>query len=91
MKVYPGVIRLENQTFIKTTDGKVKTSDNKISVSDATTATIYISAATNFVNYNDVSANEHKRADAYMKAALKKPYEKALADTLLTTKSNSIE
>lgn len=76
----PGVIRLENQTFIKTTDGKVKTSDNKISVSDATTATIYISAATNFVNYNDVSANEHKRADAYMKAALKKPYEKALAD-----------
>lgn len=76
----PGAIRVENQLLIRATDGKVKAGDNQISVSGATVATLYISAATNFINYRDVSADEHKRADAYMKAALTKPYEQALQD-----------
>lgn len=86
-----GVIRLENQTFIKTTDGKVEAANNKITVSNATTAIIYISAATNFVNYNDVSANEHKRADTYMKEALKKTYDKALSDHIAYYRNNLTE
>ena len=36
------------------TDGKLIHSENEVTVSDATTATIYLSAATNFKNYNDV-------------------------------------
>lgn len=76
----PGAIRLENQLFIHSTDGKVNTENNKISVSGATTVTLYISAATNFINYRDVSGNEHKRADTYMSTALKKTYEQALQD-----------
>ncbi len=73
----PGVIRVETQTYIQALDGKVNVEADKITVSGATTATIYISSATNFVNYKDVSANESKRATAYMKAAIKKSYKKA--------------
>ena len=43
------------------TDGKVKTADKELVVNDATTATLYIVAATNFVNYHDVSANPTQR------------------------------
>lgn len=76
----PGAIRVETQTYVQTPDGKVNVSADKITVSDATTTTIYISSATNFVNYKDVSGNESKRATAYMKAAISKPYEKAKAE-----------
>jgi len=75
-----GAIRVENQTMVKTTDGKVKVADKKISVSNATTATIYFSAATNFVNYKDVSGKESERASAYLAKAKKKDYKQALAD-----------
>ncbi len=61
-------------------DGKLANTANALGVSQATVATIYISVATNFVNYHDVSGNASKRASAYLKAALKVPYETALAN-----------
>lgn len=76
----PGAIRVECQTEIKTDGGSVKQEEDKTIVSGATTATLYISAATNFITYKNVGANEHKKADAYMKEALKKPYEQALKE-----------
>lgn len=76
----PGAIRMECQTEIKTEGGTVKQEADKTTVSGATTATIYISAATNFINYKSVGANEHKKADAYLKEAMKKPYEQALKE-----------
>ena len=75
-----GLIRFENQTLVKTTDGKVKTSNNSITVTDASTATVYISAATNFANYNSVSGNANKKAAGFMNAALKKNEDKMLVD-----------
>ncbi|MDD4821636.1 MAG: glycoside hydrolase N-terminal domain-containing protein [Bacteroidales bacterium] len=75
-----GVIRVENQTYIKTTDGKVEAGTNNLKVSGATTATIYISAATNFVDYLTVTADPEKKASAYLKEALKKSYDKAMSD-----------
>ena len=75
-----GMIRVENQTLIKTTDGKVTVDAEKISVTSATFATLYFSAATNFVNYHDISGKESKRASAYLTKALKKDYSQALSD-----------
>lgn len=75
-----GAIRMECQTEIKAEGGKVKYEGDRIQVSGANAVTLYISAATNFVNYKDVSANAHKKANAYMKAALKKTYEQALQE-----------
>lgn len=76
----PGAIRMACLTEIKTDRGTVKQEAGQLTVAGATTATLYISAATNFVNYKDVSANEHKKADAYLKSALKKTYQQALTD-----------
>ncbi len=60
-------------------DGKVSGKGAEITVADATTATIYITAATNFVNFKDVSGNATKLTKAAMKAAVAVPYEQALA------------
>lgn len=76
----PGAIRVENQAYIQSPDGKVTVESDKIVVSNARTAYIYISAATNFVNYQNVSGNESKRATNYLKAALKTPYDEAKAN-----------
>ena len=53
-----------------------------IAVSNADAATIVISSATNFVNYDDISANAEAKALQYMKDYLdkNKTYSSALAD-----------
>ena len=53
-----------------------------IEVSNATRATIVISSATNFVNYDEISDNAEAKALAYMTAYLnkRKSYETTLAD-----------
>ncbi|MBR3079953.1 MAG: glycoside hydrolase N-terminal domain-containing protein [Prevotella sp.] len=60
------------------TDGKVARGADKLIVDDATTATLYISAATNFVNYQDVSGNPVKRNNAVLAAVKGKSYGKLL-------------
>ncbi|MDR1337025.1 MAG: glycoside hydrolase family 95 protein [Tannerella sp.] len=75
----PGAIRMETQTLVRTEGGRVTVGQDRITVSGATQATVYVSVATNFVDYSDVSGNESRRASDYLKAALEKPYEKARA------------
>ena len=69
-----GAVKFESKIKIVVEDGKVSASDNKLKVTDATVATIYISIATNFVNYNDISGNADKRATNYLQKALAKSY-----------------
>lgn len=57
----PSILNAETQIQVKT-DGKLKKNGQELAVQGATTATLYISAATNFVNYKDVSGNASKRA-----------------------------
>ena len=59
-------------------DGNVSSADGKVNVQNATTATIIISAATNFVNYHDVSGNASAKNEATLKAV-----EGKTADVLL--------
>ena len=73
-----GAIRAESQTQIKTEGGEVKMEKDRIDVIGATSAIIYVSIATNFVNYQDVSADEGKRAAAYLEKALKKNFPQLL-------------
>lgn len=75
-----GAICMETQTQADVDGGKMTVDNQRIVVEGATTATLYISAATNFVNYQSVKANESKRATKYLKAAMKRPYQKALAE-----------
>ncbi len=48
-------------------DGKVEASEGKVFVNGATTATVIISAATNFVSYNDVSGDATAKNEKYLK------------------------
>ena len=62
-------------------DGTVTTSGTTgiILVKNATSATIYISAATNYVNYNDVSGDATAKNQKYLDEASKYDYETLLA------------
>lgn len=75
-----GMIRMETQTQVLAEGGKVRAERDYITVEGATSATLYVSAATNFVNYQNVSGNESKKSAAYLSAALKHPYDMALKD-----------
>ena len=76
----PGAIRLECQTEIRNEGGTVRYDPDRVTVTGATAVTIYISAATNFINYKNVGADEHKKVESYLKAIQKKTYEQALQD-----------
>lgn len=73
-----GLIRMETQTQADVEGGKMKVDNRSIIVEGATSATLYISAGTNFVNYHDISGNESRKAADYLNTALKRPYEEAL-------------
>lgn len=73
-----GLIRMETQTQADVEGGKMKVDNRFITVEGATSATLYISAGTNFVNYHDISGNESKKAAGYLATALKRPYQEAL-------------
>lgn len=75
----PGAIRLETQLAAKNEGGRVVVRGDSLTVERADAVTLYISSATNFVNYKDVSANPHKRASAKLDAAFKKDYSRAKA------------
>ena len=59
-------------------DGKVERGADKLSVANATTATLYITAATNFVNYHDISGSPVKKNNQTLAAVKGKPYKQLL-------------
>ena len=60
-------------------DGKVAAEDKQLTISGATHVTLLVNAATNFVNYHDVSGDESAAAKAGLDAAAKLSYKKLLA------------
>ena len=52
-------------------DGKLSVNDKKIVVENASEATLYIAAATNYVNYKDVSGDASAKIDALLSPAAK--------------------
>ena len=59
-------------------DGKLERGVNSLTVKNATTATLYITAATNFVNYHDVSGNPVKKNNQTMSSLQGKSYKQLL-------------
>jgi alpha-L-fucosidase 2 len=76
----PGVITVDNRLSIRTEGGRITWSDSTVTVSGARSATVLITAATNFVNYHDVSGNGAKRSATILKRAAAKSYEQLQAD-----------
>jgi alpha-L-fucosidase 2 len=75
-----GGVKFEAITKIVTTGGMVTANDTSLTVTNADVAVIYISIASNFINYNNISANASERANTYLQNALKKSYDQILKD-----------
>lgn len=61
------------RTDVKT-NGRIIAEGNALKIDNATEATLYVSAATNFVNYNDVSGDASAKNEQYLKAAETMPF-----------------
>jgi alpha-L-fucosidase 2 len=75
-----GGVQFEALSKIETTGGKVSVNDTSLTVTQADVAVIYISIATNFINYNDISGNASEKANTYLQNAFKKGYKQILKD-----------
>lgn len=69
-----GMVRYKGITDFVTEGGSRSTTDTSVTIKNANAVTIYISIATNFTSYSDVSGNENERAETYLRKAVQKPY-----------------
>jgi len=75
-----GLVHFQAQVKIVSEGGKISATENALYVINANTATVYISIASSFKNYLEISAHAGERAGGFLQAALKKDYEQALKD-----------
>ena len=74
----PGGLTAECRTQV-ISDGKVAAEDKRLTISGATHVTLLVNAATNYVNYHDISGDESAAAKEGLAAAAKLSYKKLLA------------
>lgn len=74
VQVQDGALR-GTARFSVETDGKLSNTRDKISVSAATSATIFLTAATNYVDYKDVSADSEALSASILEGTDKLSYE----------------
>ena len=73
-----GAVKFEIHAKIVTEGGSVSATDTSLFVSNANAATLYISIASSFVNYQNINGNASERADSFLVNALKKDYKTIL-------------
>ncbi|MBQ7716301.1 MAG: glycoside hydrolase family 95 protein, partial [Prevotella sp.] len=61
-----GGLTAECRIWVETNGGSLSDGKSTVTVRNATEATVYIVAATNFLNYHDISGNPSKKNDATM-------------------------
>lgn len=69
-----GMVRYKGFSRIKTAGGTLSNTDTSIVVKEADAATLYISIATNFNNFQDLSGDEAARAAGYLHKAVPKSF-----------------
>ncbi|QEC66345.1 glycoside hydrolase family 95 protein [Panacibacter ginsenosidivorans] len=69
-----GMVKYKGIVQFKTAGGSISSTDTSVIVKNADAVTIYISIATNFNNYNDISGNENERAANYLNKAVTKSF-----------------
>lgn len=73
-----GAVKFKVITRIKNEGGNVSENDTSVIVKGANTATIFVSIATNFKNYQDISGDESALAASYLNKAYPKSYDAIL-------------
>jgi alpha-L-fucosidase 2 len=69
-----GKLKYEARLKAVTDGGKLVVDDKDLIVENANTVTLYFAAATNFVNYKDVSADQHERVLSYLEQIRNKSF-----------------
>ncbi len=67
-----GQVKLASLVKVVTHDGNIRSKGDTLRVSNASEAVVLISMATNFINYQDISANALDRAQTFLDNASKK-------------------
>ncbi|WP_051907768.1 glycosyl hydrolase family 95 catalytic domain-containing protein [Flavimarina sp. Hel_I_48] len=64
----PGEVEFQTIAKVKVDGGKIQKEKNTLQIHNATRATLYISIASNFNNYKDLSLDESEKAAGYLDA-----------------------
>lgn len=73
-----GAVKFVAMVKILAKNGEVSATETSLHVAGADEAVIYISIATNFINYSDISGNAEERAGAYLQKAIENSPDKIL-------------
>lgn len=71
-----GKVKFNALARFKADGGKVSAVDNSIKIENANSVVIYVSIATNFINYNDISANENELTNSFLNKSFNKNFDK---------------
>lgn len=77
-----GQIRYEAQLKALTDGGSVTVDDTDLVIKNADAVTLYLAAATNFINYKDVSGDPHEKVETVLRQIEGKPFKKVKEDHL---------
>jgi len=70
-----GKIKFQGRTAVKNTGGSVSSKNGIISINGADEATLYVSIATNFVDYKTLDLNQEEKCKRLLEAALTKNFD----------------
>jgi alpha-L-fucosidase 2 len=82
LKVQDGVLKGVSYLYVKAVNGIVKVIDNQIDIIHADEVTLYLTAATNFKNYKDVSGNPDEICKQSLLKIKAKPYSALKAESI---------
>lgn len=77
-----GTLRYEGRLRAVADGGTVKTNGVDLRIEKANAVTLYFVAATNFVDYRDVSGDQHSRVESYLRNVNGKRFETVMAEHL---------
>ena len=77
-----GKMRYEAQLKAHVDGGSMRVGDDQLVISGANHVTLYLAAATNFVNYQDLGADPHERVEEVLAEVGKRTYETILREHL---------
>ena len=70
-----GMVKMRSMVKIKTVNGESIQTDSTLIIKGADEATLFISIATNFNNYQDIGGDENTRAEQFLAKAYNKTYD----------------
>lgn len=73
-----GAVRFESIAKITQEGGNISATDSTLIIDQSNVVTIYVSIATNFINYQNISGDAHQKADSLVSKAVQKGYQAIL-------------